>query len=285
VTWLAVAAAALVAAAPQFAPKPGELLGGGSVGPAPTPGHLDIAYTTIRVSKDGKSIHVYGDWPARCGRGVVTAAFDHVVRLQPDGSFVAAGVLSTAGAVGSFEVQGRLERTSIGGRELDVGTGTGDAELSQRRGGTATCKTRTVTWQVRSAPSVGGPPTPKRGSAYFGSDSDTDPVVLRVSKDARSVVQAGLEFGLKCRYSRFTFASDVFPRIPIDPGGRFETVQRYTAPLAAYRNATAHFTSRLAGRFAASTVSGSLRVDVSIKAKSGAAIDTCHTTTTFAASL
>jgi hypothetical protein len=284
---LAAAAALLVAAAPSFAPTRGELLGGGMVGAVPTPGHVDVAYTTIRVSRDGKSIHFYGDWPARCGRGVVTAGVDRALRLQPDGSFVGAGVLSTAGAVGTFELQGRLERKSIGGQELDLGSGTGSAELAPRVAGAKTCRTGQIAWQVRSAPRVVGPPTPKRDAAYFGSDDDTDPVVLRVSRDGRSLVQAGLEFGLDCRYSRFRFASEIVPTTPIGRDGRFAAAHTYTSTLPGtrYAGATAHFAATLTGRFGSSTVAGALRVDVRITAKSDAVVDTCRASTHFAASL
>ena len=72
--WLAAAAVLLVAAPPSFAPTRGELLGGGSVGPATTAGHVDVDFTTIRISKDGKSLHFYGDWPARCSDGPAPAS-------------------------------------------------------------------------------------------------------------------------------------------------------------------------------------------------------------------
>jgi hypothetical protein len=287
-TWLAAAAALLVAASPSFAPTRGELLGGGSVGTTRTAGHVDVDFTTIRVSKDGKSIHFYGDWPARCTDGrVVTANVDRVVRLQPDGTFLAVGLLSTAAVVGTFELQGRLERKSIGGELRDVGSGTGRSEFTSRGGGSTTCKTPLVSWQVRATPRVIGPPTPKRGAAYFGSNTDTDPIVLRVAGDGRSLVQAGVEFGLDCRYFRFRFASDVIPGARIAGDGSFSTVQRYSSVVSStrYRGATAHYTATLSGRFGASTVGGSLKVDVRITAKGGAVIDECRSATTFAASV
>ena len=284
---VAAAAALLVTTAPSFTPTHGQLLGGGSVGAPPTAAHADVAYTTIRVSRDGTSIHFYGDWPARCASGVVTASVDRVLPLQPDGSFVGAGVLNTAAAVGSFELRGRLERRSIGGQELDAASGSGSAELAPRAAGAATCRTGSIAWQVRAAPRLAGPPTPKRGAPYFGSDADTDPVVLRVSADGRSIVQAGLEFALRCRYSRFRFASEVVPAAPIGRDGRFSAVHRYSSTLAGsrYSGASARFTATRAGRFAASTVAGSLAVDVRITAKSGALVDTCRTRTAFMASL
>jgi hypothetical protein len=284
---VAAAAAVLVAASPSSTPTHGQLLGGGSVGSRPAAGHADVAYTTIRVSKDGKSVHFYGDWPARCARGVATASIDRVIPLQPDGSFVGAGVLNTAAAVGTFELRGRLERRSIGGLELDAGSGNGSAELAPRAPGSATCRTGSVAWQVRAAPRIVGPPTPKPGAPYFGNDSDTDPVVLRVSPDGSSTVQAGLEFGLRCRYSRFRFASEIVPATPIGRDGRFSAVHRYTSTLAGsrYSGASARFTATLAGRFAASTVAGSLAVDVRITARTGALVDTCHARTSFTASL
>ena len=286
--WLAAAAVLLVAAPPSFAPTRAELLGGGSVGPARTAGHVDVDFTTIRISKDGKSLHFYGDWPARCNDGrVVTANVERVVRIQPDGSFVSAGLLSTAAVVGTFELQGRLEHKSIGGQELDVGSGTGSSEFTSRGGGTTTCKTPLVSWQVRATPHVTGPATPKRGAAYFGSNDQTDPVVLRVAKDGGSLVQAGIEFGLDCRYFRFHFASDVIPGAKIARDGSFSTLQRYSSVVSStrYRGAVARFTATLSGRFGASTAGGSLKVAVRITAKSGAVVDKCRSATTFAASL
>jgi len=288
VVWPAAAAALLVAASPSFAPTRGELLGGGSIARARTSGHVDVDFTTIRVSKDGRSLHFYGDWPARCSDGrVVTANFARVVRIQPDGSFVAAGLLSTAAVVGTFELQGRLARRSIGGLERDVGSGRGRAEFTSRGGGSTTCRTPLVSWQVRARPHVTGPATPQRGAPYFGSNDQTDPVVLRVAGDGRSLVQAGIEFGLDCRYFRFRFASDVIPGARIAADGSFSAAQRYTSVVSStrYRGAVAHFTATLSGRFGASTVGGSLKVDVRITAKGGAVIDRCRSATTFAASL
>jgi hypothetical protein len=283
---LAVAAGLLVAAAPFAAPK-GELLGGGRVGPRPTPGHADVAYTTLRVSKDARSIHVYGDWPARCGDGsVVTLDFDRVVALRRDGTFLAAGLLKEAALVGTFELEGRLRRATIGGQALTAAEGTGSADFAPRGGATA-CRTGQVDWQVRSRPRVGGPPTPKKGAAYYGSNDQTDPVVLRVSRDGRAIVQAGIEFALACRYARFRFASEVVPGAAIARDGSFSTVQRYTSRLAGsrYAGAVGRFTARLSGRFGASSVGGSLRVDVRLVGRTGALIDTCHSATRFAASL
>jgi hypothetical protein len=286
---LAPAAGLVAAASLSFAPTPGALLGGGTIGPALTADQADVGFTTIRVSQDGKRLHFYGDWPARCGDGhVVTANIDRVVSLQADGSFVAAGLMNSSTVVGSFELRGRLDRRSIGGQELDVAAGSGSAELSSRRGSATSCKTPLLSWQVRSTPRVGGAPTPRKGAAYFGSDDQTDPVVLRVSRDGRSIVQAGIEFGLDCKHKRFLFASDVVPGARIGSDGRFAKVQRYASPVKDARFPTgsiARFTATLSGRFGASTVAGSLKVDVRIESAGAALVDTCHSETTFAASL
>ena len=274
--------------AAAFAPKQGALLGGGRVGPARTPNHLDVDFTTIRISEDGKSLHFYGDWPALCGDGrSVTANVDRVAPIQPDGSFFAAGLLTSATAVGTFELGGRLARTSIGGQQLEIASGTGRSQFALRTG-RITCKTPLVAWQVRSAPRVVGPPTPKRGAPYFGSDDQTDPVVLRVSRDGRSIVQAGVEFGLDCKHKRFLFASDLVPGATIRRDGSFSSTQRYrSAPGDARFGAgnLARFTAVFEGRFGASTVAGSLRVGVRVVGKAGALADTCSSFTRFAASL
>jgi hypothetical protein len=287
--WSAVAAAAAVVGSLTVAPTPGQLLGGGSVGAAAVAGHVDVAFTTLRVSKDGRQLHFYGDWPARCGDGrVVTANVERVVSIQPDGTFVAAGLMNSAATVGSFEVRGRLERRSIGGQELGAASGTGRAELSTRRGPAATCSTSVVHWQARSTPRAHGAPLPQKGASYFGNNDQTDPVVFRISRDGRSIVQAGLEFGLDCRHKRFLFASDVLPDARIGADGRFAAVQRYASAITDTRfgaGNVARFTARIAGRFGSSTLAGSLEVDVRIEAAGAKVVDTCHSRTTFAASI
>jgi hypothetical protein len=289
--WLAVAAGALAVGAPSataFVPKQGALLGGGRVGAVRTPNHLDVDFTTLRVSRDGKSLHFYGDWPAICGDGrVVTANIDRVVSIQRDGSFFAASLLPAATAAGTFELSGRLSRASIGGQRLEIASGTGRSDFALRTG-RVSCKTPLVAWQVRSTPRVVGPPSPKKGATYFGSDDQTDPVVLRVSRDGRAIVQAGIEFGLDCRHTRFMFASDLVPGAAIRRDWSFSSTQRYrSAPGDARFGAgnVARFTAVLAGRFGASTVGGSLHVNVRIVGKGGAVVDTCRSATAFAASL
>jgi len=289
VPWAALAAVVAAAASLPLVPAPGELLGGGSIGAGPTAGHADIAFTTVRVAKDAKSVHVYADWPARCGDGrVVTANIDRVAPLRADGSFVAAGLVTSTSAVGSFEVEGRLERRSIGGRNIDAGAGSGRAELSARRGAATTCRTSTVRWQVRATPRVEGTPAPKAGAAYFGSDDQTDPVVLRVARNGRSLAQAGIEFGLDCEHRRFLFGSEIVPAARIASNGRFSTVRRYATVVTDPRfgnGRIARYTATFSGRFGASAVAGTLQVEVRVISAGGVPVDTCRSRTTFAASL
>ncbi len=94
----ALAGAALAAGA-ALLPAKNELLGGGTIGmhwvSSPKAGHPDVSYTTIRVDKKtGRSLHLYGEWTVPCsGRPAVTAVFDTVVPLKPDGTFTGRGTL------------------------------------------------------------------------------------------------------------------------------------------------------------------------------------------------
>jgi hypothetical protein len=218
--------------------SPGLLLGGGWAGATPAAGTVD--FVTIRVSRNGNTLHFYGDWPASCSSGrFVTASVDRVVALRPDGSFAGSGSFRKEGTVGDFRFAGSLDTPTSA-------DGTGGAQF---RAGNETCATGAIAWRAVAPPPVSGAPRPLAG-LYLGNTGQNDPVVLRVAAGGRRIVQAGLEFVVTCPGQPFGSGSVVFPGLPIRADGTFSSTRRFGSRLIA----------TLTGRFGASTGGGTLAV-------------------------
>jgi hypothetical protein len=277
-----------------YTPAADALLGGGSVGAQRTTDHLDVKFTTIRIQKDGKSLHFYGDWIARCdGNLLVTANFDQIVPIAADGSFSGTGPLNSEIADGTFEFNGKLSRIVLGGRSVEAARGTGRVNFSFHPDPAQphACDTTVVNWQARTSPTASGKATPRKGGSYYGNTSATFPVVMRVSSNGKQVVQTGLEFVLKCaKREQPSLEADITPTMAIGRNGSFVNVERYEERIRAAQiwgeGSVMKYTAVFRGKFGAWAVRGSLKVDATVVASDGTTLDTCSSgPLSFAASL
>jgi hypothetical protein len=284
-----------VAASDAFVPKKYALLGGGVLGAQRTTTHADVSWVTIRVAKDGKSVHFYGDnLTGACsgGQAPISTAGDLSVPLRADGSFAGSGpIAKSAIADGTFQFKGKLSHLVVGGQKVEGATGTAQAEFTfhQDPSHPSTCKTPVIRWQARTNPKVTGSAVPRKGATYYGNNTDTSPVLIRVAPNGKQVVQAALEFVITCTSKKQLLQNDTVPTMTIKAGGTFSNTEAYDGnpqrvALDWGTGASAHYVATFKGKFGASSVGGSLNVVVTVT-KNGSKIDSCTSSTTFAASL
>lgn len=289
----ALAAAALSGAETELPPK-NALLGGGAIGTTwvsnPRAGHPDVKYTTIRVNKqNGRSVHVYAEWPVRCqGRSPVTAIFDTVAPLKPDGTFARTGSLPKTAVIPDglrFQLTGAFD----GATAARV---TGSASFAFTEDGkTSACSGSDIRTQVRLPGPAGGAPAPKRGAVYYGSTSDTGSVILRVAAGGRQVAQIGEEGWLDCKTAELKrnggpFVQNTSPPATIRANGTFGGSEHFDSLQPLLPGTVAHMTSRVTGRFGATTASGTWELQaVVVDEKTKKVEDTCQRKVTWRVSL
>ena len=266
----ALAAASLVVAAAATAavvlPAKNAALGGGSIGAAfvrTAGGHPDVVRTILLVDeKDVRSVRVIAAWPTPCGgRTPVTAIFEQVVKVQPDGTFAGKGVVPeterTPGGV-TFSISGALRSPTsawVGGKA---------AFSFVENGATAACAGTVKRQEVRAAPAVAGKPAPKGGAAYFGATSDKGSVAVRVAAGGQRIAEAAEEGWLDCQTDELKqdggpFHSNVTPPIAIRADGTFHGEERFDSQYEWLPGTVGHMRSVLDGRFGATTVGGTGR--------------------------
>lgn len=241
-------------------PSPGALLGGGAVGERFVPlANYDLHFTTVSVNSDGKSVKFYGDWNARCDgfRGAVTTVFFKQVDLKKDGTFKGKGPLESTSAEGTFTFEGRF-------KDPGSASGTGGVKFSFGSGGRSyRCDTGPVSWQVRTSVDRSGRARPLAGRSYYGNTSQRLPVVLRVSRDGRSVAEQAVLWDAHCKKNVTGLGRATgSPPIAISSDGTFSFTERYTETYGAF---VARITSTHEGRFGRSTVAGTWRVKVDVR--------------------
>jgi hypothetical protein len=256
--WLAVASHA--ASGHPAIPSAGSLLGGGAVGERFVPlANYGLHFTTVSMADDGKSVKFYGDWNGRCEgfRGAVTASFFKQVTIGGDGTFRGKGPLESTSADGTFAFQGRFTGTGSA-------AGTGEVTFTFHSGNSSyKCDTGTVSWQVRTALARFGRPRPMAGHGYYGNTSQRLPVMLRVSRDGRSIGQQAALWNAKCKKNVAGLGrATSSPLMQIHSDGTFGFTERYTEN---YGGFVAHITSTHEGRFGLSTAAGTWRVRVDVR--------------------
>jgi hypothetical protein len=266
--WLAIAARA--DSGRVAVPPGGSLLGGGAVGARFVPlASYQLHFTTVTVQDDAKSVRFYGDWNGRCAGfdGAVTASFWQRTDVKGDGTFKGKGPLESTSAEGTYEFEGHF--TGSGSAE-----GTGRVQFTFHSGDSSyTCDTGTVAWQVRTSVSRFGRPRPEAGRAYFGNTTQRLPMVLRVSRDGRTIEQQAALWNAKCKHNLAGLGrATSSPSFPIRSDGTFGFTERYTE---AYGDFTAHITSTHQGRFGLSTAAGTWRIRVDVRDQKGKRVDSC----------
>ncbi len=266
--WLAIAARA--DSGHVAMPPAGSLLGGGAVGArfVPLAGY-QLHFTTVSLANDAKSVRFYGDWNGRCDgfNGAVTASFWQRADLKDDGSFKGTGPLESTSAEGTYTFDGHF--TGAGSAE-----GTGRVVFTFHSGSeTFKCDTGTVAWQVRTSVNTFGHPRPQAGRAYFGNTTQRLPMVLRVSRDGRTIEQQAALWNAKCAHNLAGLGrATSSPSFPIRRDGTFGFTERYTEAYGAF---TAHITSTHEGHFGLSTAAGTWRVHVDVRDSAGKRADSC----------
>ncbi len=266
--WLAVAGRA--ASGHPAIPPGGTLLGGGAIGKKFVPlASYQLHFTTVTLDPDGTTARFYGDWNGSCRGfdGAVTASFYQRVDISSDGSFKGKGPLESTSAEGTFVFEGRF--TGAGSVE-----GTGHVDYTFISGSNRySCETGTVSWQARTSVNRFGRARPLAGKAYFGNTTQRLPMVLRVARDGRSIVQQAGMWNAKCKKNIAGLGrATSSPSFPIRSDGTFGFTERYTE---AYGDFTAHITSSHRGRFGLSTAGGTWRVRVQVVDTSGRQTDVC----------
>jgi hypothetical protein len=243
--------AAALTAASGAKPSPNTLLGGGALGQA------RAHYTTIRVARDGRSVHFYGDWRAVCpGHGPAIVNVDGTAALKPDGTFSGSGTRARQPFAGSV-------RLSFAGRFTSPASAAGSGRVTFALTGSkpkVVCESGRVAFQVRTSPAVAAAGPPRGGAAYFGNTSKSFPFLLRVSVDAAHVLRAAAELNLTCT----SIAAGLFypafaPSAPIG-NGRFSSVRTYDDSELFGEGKVGRVTSVLRGSFARGAASGIWRI-------------------------
>lgn len=248
------------------------LLGGGAIGPSFDPDHRDVGFTTIRVSEDGLTVHVWSDWPARCTglRRPVTLSFFTPAPVGPDGSFTVTAPIPSTVAVGTFTLAGEFRDEATAGGTL---TATFDYALPGR---TVPC-TVSRTWEVR-APVAGGPPKLLPATAYYGVTSQTLPFVLRTSpaRAGKRVAQAAMLWTAQCTPSGTTAGGPVYsPGIGVFASTRFSFA---SVRVATQPGRIVTTTSTFRGQFATGSAAGTWVVVRSLRHRPDNALaDQCQT--------
>jgi hypothetical protein len=266
--WLALAGRA--ASGRPAIPPAGSLLGGGAAGEHFVPAaDYSLHFTTVSLAADGKSVKFYGDWNGRCQgySGAVTASFFQKVDIRGDGSFEGKGKLESSVAEGTFLFKGRFAGSGKAG-------GMGQVKFTFHNGDASyACDTGTVSWQVRTSLGRFGQARPLAGHAYFGNTTQRLPMVLRVSRDGRSVGQQAVLWNAKCKKNIAGLGrATSSPPMPIRQDGSFGFTERYTENYGAF---VAHITSTHEGRFGLSTASGTWRVKIAVRDAAGKQSDSC----------
>lgn len=270
---VALALAATAASAPAGSsalPPPNALFGGGSIGPAYALRHGNVHFTSIRVSPDGRTVTLHGDWRARCDglKAPVTASF--VARdlpLDRVGSFTGTGPIETPLATGTFTIAGAFV-------EPRSASGSGSVTFAYTRDGRTHSCAVFVDWETRAAPRREGRPAPVRGAAYYGVTSQSYPFLLRVSKDGRKVAHAALIWDARCTGTPDGTGGDaVAHATPIRRGSRFELafaeIERPAPGQLAVTSST------LRGVFGEGSVSGVWSVTRTVRSDDGTLLDSC----------
>jgi hypothetical protein len=282
--WLVNTAAAVVVAAVAAAAALGAgklpdrtLLGGGAIGPAYREvARFDVHHVSMRLLAGGRKAHFYGDWNSRCaGFGApVTATFDQVVPIAADGSFTGTGPIPGDLASGTFTFAGRLSA------DRARASGSGHVEFAFRpNGGDAAraydCSAR-VSWQARTTPPAAtGKAAIALDRAYYGNTSQRYPFVLRSPRSgARAVPQASLMWDAKCKVQKGgTGGYMTSPPAALAGDGSFGYTERFDKTFA--DGVVGHYTSKLEGRFGATSAAGTWRIQLRLVNADGTTRDTC----------
>jgi hypothetical protein len=252
-------------------PAAGALLGGGAVADRfASSADYRLHFTTVSFARDGRHVTFYGGWNDRCRGydGAVTATFFQQVAVGVDGSFRGRGQLDSTYAQGTFRFGGRFT-----GPGSAAGTGSVKFTFYTARD-KYSCDSGTVSWQARTALSRYGRPHPRAGRPYFGNTTQRLPMVLRVSRDGRSVGRQALMWNARCKHNVAGLGrSTSSPAMTIHADGTFGFTERYTET---YGNFVARISSTHTGRFGLSTASGTWRVHVDVRSgRTNARADTC----------
>jgi hypothetical protein len=256
------------------APLPGALLGGGRLGPRYIDPHVDAHLTSLVTSADGTTVTFYGDWAARCPGLVEPMTASFVARDVPvaeDGSFAAAGEFSGEDFDGSYSVAGVFT-------EPRSATGSGRAVLTLHLGDqTITCTTPSVSWEARGGARLKGRAHPEPSGAYYGTTSETFPLVLRVSKSNRKLAQAALLWDAPCRALPDGVGGlAVSSPTAIGKDGRFTVTFTIVEEPAADQVAVT--TATLRGTFGNGNVAGTFQATARVQSLvDGSLLDSCST--------
>jgi hypothetical protein len=257
--------------------------GGGALGAGFSKKSFKGRIVTLRVAGDGRSVRTFAYVPFRCNlprdglKGETTGGGPNRGKVDATGAF-------SIRATRRYRVSGTVratEKIQLKGK-IVAGRASGTVFVSKvlrRRGkkGSDRCTSGDLNWDARSAndlPDVPGPAQP--GATYYGAARQSPPlgpgsVSLRVSSDGKQVEFATQMIDMGCKLQRLD--PSLYPATPIRADGTFSTSRSVTASGGGTR---LHFVIRLAGRFVAGGVRGTIGETLSLR-KNGKT-STCSTT-------
>jgi hypothetical protein len=277
--FVAAAGTAGVALAQASATPAGDFGGGTIALPVDEDTIAKDMLLSIRALESGR-IGVDGHLYTGCGLATIAGRT----------SLAAGGRFTLRGDASRKPVLGVTERTTftVSG-QLTAAGGTGIARATVRakagRRAARTCKSRTVSWTVRSPGGVAAPaPAPAEGTLFgltgqAGANAKR-PIVLHAARGGRAIERLVLAFRASCEERRIAVTDDVnySPEFDVAADGSFRSVERFRINFA---DVTQRTTLIVRGQFdQAGAVAGRLSVTQRYtNRRNGRRVDLCRTGT------